>query len=93
MTNAALLICTFVASCHALVLNGAPPAHGTVACRSIAATMMAKKTLAKKVVSVILDADVEGVGTKGAVVEVKASYAENVLIRQSLGSRKIQKIR
>merc|ERR1719238_1520021 len=46
---------------------------------------MAKKSAANKLVSVILDSDVPGLGTKGVVVSVKPSYAENVLVRQNLG--------
>ena len=37
-------------------------------------------------VPVILDADVSGLGTKGVVVSVKPSYAENVILAQKLGS-------
>lgn len=50
------------------------------------AYMMAKKTVKSKSVQVLLDADVEGVGEKGALVELKPAYAENVVVAKGLGA-------
>lgn len=35
---------------------------------------------------IILDADVDGLGDKGSLVEVKPAYAENFIIKNGLGS-------
>ena len=37
-------------------------------------------------VSVVLDADVDGLGAKGELVEVKPAYAENFIVSKGLGS-------
>lgn len=60
---------------------GSAVTHGA---RMAPAVMMAK-TVTKKLVSVILDEEVEGVGSKGVVVQVKSSYAENVIVRGGKG--------
>ena len=46
--------------------------------------MMAKKVA--KLQNVLLEADVEGLGKTGQIVQVKAAYANNVLVAKRLGS-------
>ena len=70
-----------LASTNALML-GATPCGNAVRAPS---TAMMAKTVTKKLVSVILDSDVSGLGEKGVVVQVKSSYAENVIVRGGLG--------
>lgn len=70
----ALLLAT-----DALVLGGVC-ATSPRACVS----MMAKSKT--KMVKVLLSTDVEGLGPKGTVVEVKSAYAQNVLVPNKLGA-------
>ena len=52
------------------------------------AAMMAKKPAAKsKLITILLEADVEGVGLKGEIIEVKPAYGENTIIAKGLGSK------
>ena len=56
--------------------------------RADTCVMMAKKSATKlKTVTVILDADVEGLGAKGSLVDVKPAYAENFIISKGMGSK------
>jgi len=78
-----------LAHSHALVLDAAPRVVPAVAAaRAAPAVMMPKKkNPTNKLVDVLLDADVEGVGEKGALVKVKPAFAENVLLSKGLGTR------
>lgn len=72
-------ICALVLATDALMLGGAS-ATAPRACVS----MMAKTKT--KMVKVLLSTDVEGLGLKGTVVEVKSAYAQNVLVPKQLGA-------
>lgn len=58
-----------------------PPAHPRLA---VSAVMMAKKATAKLIPILLVD-DVDGVGIKGDIVEMKPAYAENTIISKRLG--------
>lgn len=79
-----LLLACMAFHSGALMINDGV-VRSTAAARS-APAIMAKKSATKKLVSVVLDADVDGLGEKGSLVEVKPAYAENFLVAQSLGS-------
>lgn len=76
-----LIVAMMMLCANALVLNVARP-------RTNACVMMAKKAAPKsKMVTLVLEKDVEGLGEAGALVEVKPAYADNFIISRGLGSR------
>jgi len=83
MTRCMMLLACLASSVHSLRV--APLSAPAVAARAHT-SMMAKKPVKSKSVTIILDADVDGLGTKGMVVDVKPAYAENVIRRQNLGT-------
>jgi len=70
---------------HGLLLN-APVSMERTPARARTVQMMAK-TKGAKMVTVLLSADVEGIGESGTIVDVKPAYAENVLISKGLGTK------
>ena len=76
---------------NALMITAPAPAPalamGSVAARvSCPAVMMAKKSATKsKSIPILLEADVEGIGLKGQIVELKPAYGENTIISKGLG--------
>ena len=80
--------CLLLASAQGLLLAPHGVASGAAARHAVrcGAPAMKKAAVKSKVVTVLLEADVEGLGVKGALVEVKPAYAENVLVNQGKGS-------
>merc|ERR1719478_1389018 len=72
MQSLTILLALLATGANALALG---------ATRTGPVVMMAKS----KSISVVLNQDITGVGTKGVVVQVKPAYAENVIIRGGLG--------
>ena len=72
-------ICALVLATDALVLGGV----GATTPRACVSMMAKTKT---KMVKVLLSTNVEGLGLKGEVVEVKSIYAQNVLVPKKLGA-------
>lgn len=88
MMRVLVTLVSLLLSADALVLSRPLPqavsiAHGSRACSAV---MMAKKKQAGKMITVVLEADIEGLGSKGELAEVKPAYAENFLVAKGMGS-------
>merc|ERR1711865_1211181 len=68
----------------ALLLSAPRAALLLSAPRARPAVMMPKKVV--KLQKILLEADVEGLGKMGQIVEVKVAYATNVIVAKGLGS-------
>ena len=74
-----LTACALILTTDALVIGGA----GATTPRASVSMMAKTKT---KMVKVLLSSDVDGLGPKGTLVEVKSAYAQNVLVPKKLGA-------
>ena len=74
-----LTACALMLTTDALVIGGV----GAATPRASVSMMAKTKT---KMVKVLLSTDVDGLGPKGTVVEVKSAYAQNVLVPKKLGA-------
>jgi len=82
-TDFVLALACLLSAATALLLNGpAPQVAGQRAGRVV---MMGKKAKGSKMVTVVLEADVDELGEKGDLVQVKPAYAENVIVSKGLG--------
>merc|ERR1719258_423024 len=92
LRSLALFACLLRYSAEALVLQPARVVDLRVGARVGPAVMMAKKAATKKMVTVLLSEDVEGLGAGNTLVQVKPAYAENVLIAKKLGTIASQEV-
>jgi large subunit ribosomal protein L9 len=72
---------------NALTLSSGRPSAVVSNARVAPTVMMAKDSATKKMISIFLEADVEDVGLQGEIVEMKAAFAENTIVRKGLGSK------
>ena len=84
-----LLISLLLAAVNGLVIHGPGPqrtAAGTAESRR-GVPLMAKKSSGAKLMTVLLEADVGGVGEAGSLVDIKPAFAENFIIAKGLGKK------
>jgi len=83
-----LLLCLQLALTNALVLSPVRPTTSAATTSSFGSpiVMMAKKMKGAKLVKVVLESDVDGLGLAGDLVEVKPAYADNFIVAKKLGS-------